>query len=327
MGWLENLQVERKRAPMGMHWFGGRLSVGQEAVLSSQSWPTSYVRLLHFHNGLSLFHEQISVFPVGAPGWGAELASFRQIGEITGMPLWLGADGGLYQIDAEEQDPLRVGSDIDHLLDAWIARERLLFGPEGEFRDVFDEEGTLSPAVRRKRIQVGQKKDPGATLYWLEEAEFFYEDGDVEQAQAILRQAVLQDPQAALCLDLLGAFAQQQGQREEAVQHYVRAAEVTLGRRSCAQRWLRAAALQAASNRAQSIQHAWAADPTWAEALFQDIDQQVLSHPEEVEDEYKMWRLLMEQVPAAHASQAATQREGAVNWSLRFRMHDRLRVV
>lgn len=175
--------------------------------------PPSYADFLSSFNGVALFHESIVLHPIAAVQPSGPAGRFLHIGETAEGDLWLDAAGRLRLVAPSAPDPIVCGSEIERWLDATLARESLVLDRDGEFREVFEEDGeSLSAAVRRKRAQVGLKRDPGAALYLLEQAELLTEDLDLDAARQLLHKAVALDPEAGPAWELLSALLHKLGQ-------------------------------------------------------------------------------------------------------------------
>jgi hypothetical protein len=187
--------------------------------------PPAYLDFLRSFDGVSLFHELILLLPAGDPELASPHPGFTRIGEGAAGALWMDQAGRVRLVDESQPDPIVYGSDMERWLDAVLAREGLIIDKEGEFREVLDEEGEPTPAVRRKRARAGRKRDPGSSFYLLEEAELEVEEHAPERALLLLRQAVEIDPQAGPAWELLAGLL---GRGPEAAAAWGRAAEVTL---------------------------------------------------------------------------------------------------
>lgn len=210
MLFFENLRTAVGRYAAGVHHLFG--SATDKALLKAEEQlscelPPSYREFLRSFNGATLFHETFTLFAVSEVERSREHPAYLRIGESPDGELWLSNDsqGRIYLVDDESPDPIVVGSSMEPWLNSTLAREGLLVDREGEFRDVFTDDGLTLP-VRRKRIQLGRRHDPGSALYLLEQAELNADEGDLEAAIAALRQAVELDPHAGPAWELLATL-------------------------------------------------------------------------------------------------------------------------
>jgi tetratricopeptide (TPR) repeat protein len=133
--------------------------------------PAAYASFLRSFDGADLFHETVVIAGVGrgAPRAVTGLAQDRP-GELVFAEA-LGGDR--YALDRDERvlryDPgtderALAGSSFDRWLEATIAREQILFGPDGEYApDVFDASGEeVTPTIALRQAERALKADPGA---------------------------------------------------------------------------------------------------------------------------------------------------------------------
>ncbi|MFO0577145.1 MAG: SMI1/KNR4 family protein [Polyangia bacterium] len=283
MAFFESLRTALGRYATGVHEAAAPAS--EETLARAERrlerrLPAAYRDFLLSWNGVALFHEAYTLLPIDEVEAGR--GPFLIIGETPEGGLWLDGDGAIYLVDEAAPDPLLAGTGLGRFLDALLAREALVLDRDGEFRDVFtdDEEAVLLPEVRRKRARLGQKHDPGATLYALEQAELLCEEGEDPEARQLLEQAT--GPLGAHALgggpawELLAALRRQQGDTAGAEAAALKAADATWDPFLRASRLLDAA--EAAAARAQAgggdgaaaahAQAAWRADDEHAERLL-----------------------------------------------------------
>lgn len=181
-----------------------------------QGLPASYADFLLSFDGVTLFHEAQVLFPAAqiqpVPG----LPGLLRVGETPEGALYLRGDGGLLLVDEEAPDPILAGSAVEPFLDAVLARDALILDRDGEFRDVFGDDGSLTPPIRKKRAEAGRKKDPRSALFAFELGELAFEASDDDAACARLTEAVQLDPQAGPAWALLAALYLTRGQPEAA---------------------------------------------------------------------------------------------------------------
>jgi tetratricopeptide (TPR) repeat protein len=135
--------------------------------------PEEYASFLRSFDGADLFHEAIIVAGVGddaprsllalnEPGAARHELVFGEA--VAGDRFLLDARGRVLRLRAGSDERIVAGSRFERWLDATIARERLLYGPDGEFApDVFDEDGEeIAPAVVLRQTERALKVDPGS---------------------------------------------------------------------------------------------------------------------------------------------------------------------
>lgn len=327
MAFYESLHEALSRYAAGVH--EAAPPAGADAVrrvaVALGSIPTSYLEFLRAFDGARLFLESVILY--GAAELRPGPAGQVYVGEVEHGSLCMDEAGVLRLVDEDAPDPLVAGSTLERWLDATVAREGLLIDRSGEFRDVFDEEGELTPAVRRKRAAAGKRRDPGAALPLLEEAELLLEEGQGAEAQAALEAALSLDPVAGPCLELLAALHRDAGRDAEAEALFVRAAMATPHPPLRASRLLDAALLSR-ERRGEHAAAAWRADPDHGLSLLGEA-RAALAAGDGAEADGLMRRLgpLMDALsaaPAATATRARTEHEALVG---QLRIRQALRVV
>lgn len=199
--------------------------------------PATYRDLLRSFDGVSLFHELITLFGTVDEGLGRPAPGQLRVGEGPDGALWMDEAGALRLVDEGEPDPILCGSGLEPWLKATLGREGLVIDKDGEFRDALDDEGALTDAARWKRAKLGRRSDPGAAIYLLEEAELLVGERRSDEALGRLQEAVALDPQAGPAWELLGALRREAGDLAAAEQAALRAAAAT------PDPWLRASRL------------------------------------------------------------------------------------
>ncbi|MBL8635739.1 MAG: hypothetical protein JNM40_21110 [Myxococcales bacterium] len=279
MSFFESVRLALARHPVGVHCLAPSAAASELASAEQRvgTFPSDdYREFLSTWNGGAMFHESLTLLPASSL---SRLSPERiQIGECSDGQIFLDGQGRVRVMDEEEPDPLTAGSDFSTWIDVVMAREALLIDRDGEFRDVFDEEdGVLKTEVRRKRAQLGRKRDRGASLYPLELAELALEDGDDEQALQLLSEAVEHDPQAGPAWELLAALYRQSEELELAHDAYLRAASATPSETLRAMRLLEAAQLQPLHAQAL-VEAATMADPGLPERLLTQAREHLTKH-------------------------------------------------
>jgi tetratricopeptide (TPR) repeat protein len=222
----EKLRTELGRYADGVHELGAP---------AKSKFPGELGELYRSFDGMRLFTDSFVILPSAEVTRNGER---WRIGEALGAPLEIDAEGRLYEADG---DSLMVGSSISRWLDAILSREKLVVDREGEYKEVFADEGELNDEIRRKRARAGLKADPDAAAWHLETAELAFESGREDEAHQALLRAVELDAQAGAAWILLGGLLERAGQPEEAAEAYARAAAATRDGERRAERYAEAA--------------------------------------------------------------------------------------
>jgi hypothetical protein len=236
----DRFRTQLGRYAAGVHELGapaGDAALGRVEARLGRALPPGLRDFYRSWNGARLFHETIVIAPV------EELFADEdglRIGEALGAPLAVDARGRVVEID-DLGERVVAGSTVERWLEATMAREGLLVDREGEFKDVFAGEGALTAEVRRKRVRLGEKADPGAASFFVEAAELSFDDGDDAAAEAQLARAVELDPGAAAAWELLASLVRRSGRAADAERAYVAAARATRDAARRAERWAEAA--------------------------------------------------------------------------------------
>jgi len=133
--------------------------------------PHAYASFLRSFDGADLFHETLLIAGVGqqAPRALTELAQDREEELVfaeaqSGYRFALDASGRVWRYDPGAEERALAGTGFERWLDATVAREQILFGPDGEYApDVFDLGGEeVVPQVALRQAERALKADPGA---------------------------------------------------------------------------------------------------------------------------------------------------------------------
>ncbi len=159
--------------------------------------PADYESFLRSFDGADLFHEAIVLAGVGldAPRALVELnegADAFVFGEaVVGDRFAIGGDGRVLRLRAGSDERAIAGSSFEKWLEATVARERVLYGADGEFADdVFDEDGEeLRPLIVLRQTERALKIDAGAAEALHERGVALRRLGRVEDAIAAFAEA------------------------------------------------------------------------------------------------------------------------------------------
>jgi hypothetical protein len=223
---FEPVRIELERYDDGVHEVPPGASAGAVGEVERRlgTLPEEYASFLRSYDGLGLFHDTFTVAGVEALARADDDTLW--IGETPEGRVVLDPAGRVYEVH-ESGDRVLAGTTLERWLTALLKREALLIGRDGEWRDVFGNDGALVPEVRTKRAKVGQKVDPAAAAWHLEAAELGYELGRAAEGDRELRRALEADPEAAEAWELLAGRHERDRQFAEAAHAFERAAEAT----------------------------------------------------------------------------------------------------
>jgi len=165
MAFFDRFRVELAKYDDGVHDVG---EPADDAALRAHALPPGLADFYRSWNGVRLFADTIIVVPLDALAALPASAGVR-LGEWPEGVLELGSDGRVRSRD-EDGAAMVVGSSLEQFLAVAMAREGLLVERDGEFKDVFEEEG-VEERVRDKQTKAALKIDPDAAAWHLESAE------------------------------------------------------------------------------------------------------------------------------------------------------------
>jgi hypothetical protein len=256
MAFFERFRVELRKYAAGVH------ELGEAEPSPPPSLPEELRQLYRSWNGVRLFADTIVIVPAAevspAPsGW--------QIGEWPEGTLEIDGDGRVRSRD-DEGAAIVVGSSLERFLAVVMAREGVLVDREGEFKDVFDEEG-ITPRARARQTEIALKLDGLAAAWQLEAAERAFDDGDEAAAEAALARAVAIDEGAGDAWALLGALQRRAQRLDAAEASFARAAATATGAVRAERAGEAARAASEAGHEAARAGHAAAARAADGEAV------------------------------------------------------------
>jgi tetratricopeptide (TPR) repeat protein len=200
--------------------------------------PDGYRAFLQSFDGADLFHETILVAGVDA-GAPARLADLPQesAGELSfavaaaGERYALDDAGRVIRYDAGAEERAVAGTSFARWLDATVAREQVLYGPDGEYApDAFDPSGEeVTPLVALRQAERAQKQDPGAAGWAYARGLALRRLGRARAAALALGEATDLDPDNPWAWFDLGRAALDDAQSARAVAAFQRAAELDPG--------------------------------------------------------------------------------------------------
>jgi tetratricopeptide (TPR) repeat protein len=316
---FERFREAAARLPDGLIRFSPPAS--PEAIAAGEArlglaLPAEYASFLRSFDGADLFHETIVVAGVGetAPRSLLELNEERNVDDrseivfaeaVAGDRFALDARGRVLRLRAGSDERILAGSSFERWLDATVARERVLYGPDGEFApDVFDEDGEeISAAVVLRQTERALKVDPGSAEAQHERGLALRRLGRAERALEAFAAASALDPDDPWPWFDFGRTALANGlelpRAREAFRRAATREAGPSGARLLA--WATRAALLARDDDAvtELRREALARDPALLEALARAESQASLEGDEEARAENEALRLALSPTSAA----------------------------
>jgi len=172
---FERFRSEMARLPAGLIRAGAAASA--EAIAAAQAalgvaLPGEYASFLRSFDGADLFHESVVIAGVGpaAPRLLSDLNPARPVADlvfaetVAGDRFVLAAAGGVARLRAGSDERVLAGSGFLAWLDATLAREALLYGPDGEFApEAFEPDGEeVTPRTALRQAERALRFDPGS---------------------------------------------------------------------------------------------------------------------------------------------------------------------
>ncbi|HEX4404278.1 MAG TPA: SMI1/KNR4 family protein [Polyangia bacterium] len=169
--------------------------------------PAPYASFLRSFDGADLFHEAIVIAGVGASAPRDLVALNDEAAEtddalvfaeaVAGDRFALDARGRVLRLRAGSDERIVAGSTFEHWLDATIARERVLYGADGEFApDVFDDDGEeIAPLIVVRQTERALKIDPGSAEAQHERGVALRRLGRLDRAVEAFAAATALDPE------------------------------------------------------------------------------------------------------------------------------------
>jgi hypothetical protein len=200
--------------------------------------PDVYDAFLQSFDGADLFHETVLIAGL-APTAALRLSDLPQDrpGELVfavgaaGERYAIDVEGRIVRTDAGTDERAIAGSSFARWLDATVAREQVLYGPDGEYApDVFDPTGEeVIPLVALRQAERALKQDPGAAGAAHARGLALRRLGRLAAAVDAFEQATALDPENPWPWFDLGRTALDDGQNARAVKAFSRAAELDAG--------------------------------------------------------------------------------------------------
>jgi tetratricopeptide (TPR) repeat protein len=291
------------------------------AAALGRGLPEAYASFLRSFDGADLFHEAIVLAGVGsaAPRALVELAAPGDEGAapragdlvfaeaVAGDRFALDDGGRVWRLRAGSDERALAGSTFERWLDATVARERLLYGPDGEFLDeVFDDDGEeLRPVIALRQAERALKVDGDAAEAHHERGVALHRLGRADEATAALERAAALDAENPWPAFDLGRAALDAGDAPRAIAAFRDAAARDQG--DSAPRllaWAARAAVAAgdAAAAAASRAEALSRDPALVESLVRAEAQAKLDEDDDARAENEALRLAL--APGSQARRA-----------------------
>jgi hypothetical protein len=212
--------------------------LARAAAALGRPLPDGYAAFLQSFDGADLFHETVLIAGV-APTAALRLDDLPQ-DRVDELVFAVGAAGERYAIDgagrivrtdAGADERALAGSSFAPWLDATVAREQVLYGPDGEYApDVFDPSGEeVTPVVALRQAERALKQDPGAAGAAHARGLALRRLRRLPAAVDALEEATALDPENPWPWFDLGRTALEDGQNARAVKAFSRAAELDRG--------------------------------------------------------------------------------------------------
>jgi tetratricopeptide (TPR) repeat protein len=267
MAFFDRFRVELRKYAEGVHELGDPVD---DKLLAGRDLPAGLSDFLRSWDGVRLFQEAVVIVPLQEQSAGSGGAWV--IGEWEEGTLELAGDGKV-RSRGDDGAAIVVGSTLERFLAAVMAREGLLVDREGEFKDVFDDEG-IDDKVRARQTAAALKLDPEAAAWHLEAAERAFATGDEAAAEAALARTVALDDAAGDAWALLGALQRRAQRLDAAEASFARAASATADAPARAERAAEAArAASEAGREAARAEHAALARTADAGAVARWIEE------------------------------------------------------
>jgi tetratricopeptide (TPR) repeat protein len=242
--------------------------------------PAEYASFLRSFDGADLFHEAILLAGVGpaAPRALVDLNPARPAPLLAiadgaaGDRFALDGDGRVWRLRAGSDEKSLSGSSFARWLDATVAREQLLYGPDGEFApDLFEDDGEeVRPVIALRQAERALRADPGSADAEHERGVALRRLGRADGARAAFAAAAALDPDNPWPWFDLGRAELATGRAAEALEAFGRAAAHEPGAGGARLfAWAARAALAAGDRAAadEARRSALARDPELAEGL------------------------------------------------------------
>lgn len=218
--------------------------IAADSARLTRALPRSYVAFLRSFDGADLFHETIVLGGVGAHAYRrlSELArsAINAGGLVAGDLVFADSvtgdrflfpqgdtDDRVIRVRAGSDERWLAGSTFPRWLDASLARELLLYGPDGEFvLEAFEADGEeLTPAFAIRQAERALRKDPGSAESHHDLGVAYRRLGRLDRAREAFSNAAALDPANPLPWFDLGRADLITGRLREAVTSFRRAAD------------------------------------------------------------------------------------------------------
>jgi tetratricopeptide (TPR) repeat protein len=166
--------------------------------------PEAYASFLRSFDGADLFHESVVIAGVG-PRASRRLADLNPDAAAGGLVFAETAAGDRFlfspageviRVREGSDERMLAGSDFARWLDATVAREQLLYGPDGEFApDAFEPDGEeVAPRTALRQAERALRCDPGSAEACFDRGVALRRLGRDDDAMAAFARAAELDP-------------------------------------------------------------------------------------------------------------------------------------
>jgi hypothetical protein len=214
------LEIVEEAAP-GLH------DVEPPAPQLPNGLPPALIELYAQCDGMRLFIDAIEI--VDARRVTTPMAGRWRFGEVDGDPVAIDSRGRIWRTDTSLDDDVCEGTQLGRWLHGLVEAMRLLYDDDGEFADVFDDDGEVKPDVRERQLKAQLKRDPAAPAPRWRLALALVDQGAIESARDQLEQVVADDPAFAWAWLDLARISEQLGDIGNAIDETRMAAETAEG--------------------------------------------------------------------------------------------------